>query len=152
MVLNRKDAAASLFFIGVGLLYGSITLAKLPIGQVTEMGPGFFPIVLSSVLILLGGIGLLKSLSSGPGTPFGKVAWRPVITLTAGIVFFGAVLSGLGMLLTVFGTAVISAAASPALKAKSAVLIGLGISVFCVLVFILALRLPIPVIGAWIGN
>jgi hypothetical protein len=43
---------------------------------------------------------------------------------------------------------VLSAFASPQVKWKEALALGVGLAVFCVLVFVYGLRQPIPIFGA----
>ena len=54
MRANAKDLGAGLLFVLTGLTYGSIAWFRLEIGQALSMGPGYFPLVLSSALTLLG--------------------------------------------------------------------------------------------------
>jgi hypothetical protein len=78
------------------------------------------------------------------------VAWRAAALIVGSVLFFGLTVRGLGLVPTVFVSAVMSAFASRRSGPLTAVLIGVALTVICVLVFVVALRLRIPLIGPWI--
>jgi putative tricarboxylic transport membrane protein len=76
-------------------LYGLISSVRMPLGELSEPGPGFFPLALSIILFSLSGFGFLFSTRSNPrpsgGRSFGGNLGRPVkIVLSTGaaILFF----------------------------------------------------------------
>jgi hypothetical protein len=151
MIKNRIDFAAGLIFVSVGLLYGMMSL-RLSLGNALEMGPGYFPLVLSSLLVALGGAILLTSFSGGPGDTFGKVPWRAVIMLPLAIVAFGAGLQYLGLLPSVFVSALLASNASGGISMAGRIAISLALAIFCTLVFSWGVNLHIPVLGTWFAN
>ena len=86
--VDVKDLLSGCFFCGVGIVYGGIALRDLPIGQVFNMGPGFFPLVLCGLLLAIGGVLIVRSLLSGQGSGFGPVPWRAIALISAGIAAF----------------------------------------------------------------
>ena len=60
-IFARKDVLAGLFFIGVALL-GLYISRDYPMGTALRMGPGYFPNVLSGLLILFGIYCLIQGL------------------------------------------------------------------------------------------
>ena len=50
---SLKDLLAGLIFIGFGLAFGYATLGY-QIGTALRMGPGYFPLVLAGIMVLLG--------------------------------------------------------------------------------------------------
>ncbi|MEN3354495.1 MAG: putative tricarboxylic transport rane protein, partial [Betaproteobacteria bacterium] len=50
---DNKNIMSGIFFIGVGAL-GIYMAQDYPMGTALRMGPGYFPIVLSGMLILFG--------------------------------------------------------------------------------------------------
>jgi hypothetical protein len=151
MIKNRIDFAAGLIFVGVGLFYGMMSF-KLSLGTALEMGPGYFPLVLCGILITLGGAILMTSLAGGPGDTFGKVPWRAVIILPLAIVAFGAGLRVLGLLPTVFVSALLASNASGGISMTRRVAISFSLAIFCTLVFSYGVNLHIPVLGTWFAN
>jgi hypothetical protein len=151
MIKNRIDFAAGLIFVGVGLLYGMMSL-RLSLGSALEMGPGYFPLVLCGLLVALGAAILITSFSGGLGETFGKVPWRAVIMLPLAIIAFGAGLKYLGLLPSVFVGALLASNASGGISVARRVAISLSLAIFCTLVFSYGVNLHIPVLGTWFVN
>lgn len=148
---NTKDLASGLIFTAVGLLYGLITYFELPIGRALNMGPGYFPIVLSGLLVMLGGILVARSGVTVPEQSFGKMPWRGVAMISLAILVFSLTLRPLGLFPASLITSAIAALSSPAIKPVRAVMIGFGIAVFCTILFGYLIKLQIPVLGSLFG-
>lgn len=147
MLVNKKDMASGLFFVAAGLLYGGIALSTLPFGSALRMGPGYFPLILSSLMVMLGAIISLRSLKSGPGTAFGVMPWRGLLLILLATVIFAAFIDDLGMVPGLLLTTFIATLASKEVTWQRSLIATLFITIFCTLVFSYAVRLPIPVIG-----
>jgi predicted permease len=160
MKLDRKDLGAGAVFIAFGLLYGGIAIfgglmnPSLPMGQALSMGPGYFPVVLSGLLIIVGGILVGRSFFAATETNFFDViSWRAIFMLSLAVMLFGAFLREMGMLLALFIATFLSALASKHITVRYAAAVAAGVAIFCVLVFgPYGVRLPIPVIGTWFVN
>lgn len=152
MSFNRKDFATGAIFAAFALIYGVMSLTTMQIGTPVRMGPGFFPAMLSGVLLLIAVFLMARGFFSAAKTPFGEVAWRAILFLTIAIVIFAATAEGLGMLPGTFAAALISSAASRTMTWPRALAIAAGIGVFCTLVFTVGLRLPLPVFGNWFAG
>jgi putative tricarboxylic transport membrane protein len=63
-LFDSKNFLSGLFFLGVGAL-GIFMAPGYPMGSALRMGPGYFPVVLSSLLILFGIYCLLQGLLKG---------------------------------------------------------------------------------------
>ena len=64
------------------------------------MGPGYFPLVLAGALAALGVAIVAKGVTAAAAeTPIGPVPWRGAILILAALVFFGATVRGLGLVL-----------------------------------------------------
>ena len=150
MRVDRRDLGAGLFFVAVGLLYFVYTLQTLTIGRALQMGPGYLPIVLSSIMTLIGVIVLVKAFTRANHMEIGKVPWRAVIMITASIVFFGFFLRELGMLPTVFATSMLACLSSEQIKTSTSLIVSAGMAVFCSIVFLYGVKLTIPLFGSWI--
>jgi hypothetical protein len=160
MKLDRKDLGAGATFVAIGLLYGGIAIfggfknPSLPMGQALSMGPGYFPVVLSGLLILVGGILIGRSFFASQETDFFDViSWRAIFMLSLAVILFGALLREMGMLLALFVATFLSALSSKHISFLYAAAVAAGVAIFCVLVFgPYGVRLPIPVIGTWFVN
>jgi hypothetical protein len=149
MRINRKDLAAGLIFAVIGLFFAIDALRHLRIGSALQMGPGYFPLVLAGVLLLLAAIIIGKGMTVAP-TPFGDWPWRGVqLVLGAPLVFYFTII-GAGLVPTVFLVALMTAFASRRMRPLFAVVLAAGLTVFCVAVFVWAVGLPITLFGPWI--
>jgi uncharacterized membrane protein len=147
--INRADAAAGLFFMLAGGVFGAQSLG-LEIGTALRMGPGFFPLVLAIVLILLGLL-ILASAFRSVGEDIEATAWRGMMFILPAPIFFGLTVRGLGFVPSIFLTTLVAAMASFKMKVWPAILLAIGVTVFCTLVFSYALGLPFRRFGPWLS-
>jgi hypothetical protein len=152
MTFNRSDLGAGAIFIAIGLFFGITTLAELDIGTARRMGPGYFPIVLSGILIVLGLVIAAKGIGREDEAR-GPLPWRGLVVLLSVPVIFGVLIRPLGMAPVLALTTFITSFASRRMSLMAAVLLALGLTVFCVAVFNLGLGLPLrlfgPVVEPW---
>lgn len=151
MIKDRSDFAAGLVFVVVGIVYGRLSL-DMSLGTALRMGPGYFPFVLCCLLVLLGLAILGKSFLTQADGNFGHVPWRALEMIALAIVFFGVFIMRLGLLPTVFVTALIGSLSSGQVSLKIALAVSLALAAFCTLVFAYGVSLPIPVLGNWLVN
>jgi hypothetical protein len=149
MKINTKDLAAGSMFAGIGLFFVISAWLTLPIGQAFAMGPGYFPLVLGVVLTICG-LGIAAAGIGKPAEMFGRVSWRGLVLVMASIIFFGVTVRGLGFAPALFVSVLFAALASGRLSGRTSLIVSAVLTVFCVGVFIYALRLPYPIIGRWI--
>jgi hypothetical protein len=147
-MINIKDLAAGLMFAAIGLFFTLSTWFTLPVGRAFSMGPGYFPLVLGTVLIALGAAICLSGINS-PAEAFGRVSWRGLSLVMGSIIFFGVAVRGLGFGPTLFISVLMASLSSGRLRWRTAIVVSLVLTVFCVGTFIYALGLPYPVIGRW---
>lgn len=145
---DKTDAAAAALFIFCGLFFGAQSLS-LDLGTALRMGPGYFPLILSGVLILLGMIVLFNAMTS-ENEPMGEHAWRGLLFILPAPIFFGLTVRGLGFVPSIFLTTLIAAFASMKMKPLAALLVALAVTVFSTLVFSYALGLPFRRFGPWL--
>jgi hypothetical protein len=135
--------------IGTGfLMFGR----ELAMGTSLRMGPGYFPTILSVVMIALGAAIAIQGLRGTlQENSFGSIPWRGLALIIGAPLVFGATLHGLGLapavLMVVLGTAWASRYAG----VRSSVALSLGIAAFCSLLFIRLLGLPLPLTGPWLS-
>lgn len=151
MSINRRELAAGLLFVAIGLYFALDAWFQLRIGRLLSMGPGYFPLVLGCLLIGLGGIIGLNGMRE-PEQPFGRVSWRGVALVIGSIVFFAVTVRGLGLALALSGSSLMAALASGKMTLRGAVLLAVVTTAFCILIFVYGLGLPYPVVGRWIAG
>ena len=147
--IDWTDALAGLLFIAVGLLFGVQSLG-LEIGTAFRMGPGYFPLVLSGILILLGILIVASAIHDRGGEGIGTLAWRGVLFILPAPIFFGLTVRGLGFVPAIFLTTLIAALASLKMRLQWALLLAAGVTLFATLVFSYGLGLPFRRFGPWL--
>lgn len=149
MTINMRDAACGGIFILIGVFFGAQAF-YLPLGTALRMGPGYFPLVLSAVLILLGAIIAAKAVGKAP-EEFGAVPWRGLVLLLASVAFFGFSVRGIGLVPALFIVCFASAFASRRMTLPFALILAVVMTTFCTLVFHTGLGLNIRLFGPWLG-
>ena len=145
-----KDLLAGLAFIAFGLAFAGQALTY-DLGSPLRMGPGFFPLLLGGLLILLGAIVMIEGFLDPDETPIGAIPWRGLILLIAALLFFGTTVRRLGLAPAMFVAVFLAAFASRRTGIIGALLMAFGFTVFCILIFIKGLGVPLPLFAPWLG-
>jgi hypothetical protein len=145
----RKDLLAGGIFVVFGLAF-AITSATYEVGTALRMGPGFFPLVLGSLLVLLGIVIAVKGFVAGEGDDLGPVPWKAAALLVAALLFFGFTVQGLGLVPALFVTVFLSALAGHRARVIPAVVIAGCLTALSVLIFVIVLQLRLPYFGPWL--
>lgn len=148
MTANRKDLICGLVFIVIGLLF-AVGTKDLDIGTATRMGPGYFPLVLCGILILIGAIIAVKSFGK-PDVEFGSIPWRAILLILPATIFFGYAVRNIGLMPGVFIVALASSFASSKMTIPVALALSVALAIFCYGVFVWGLGLPIQPFGPWV--
>lgn len=164
LVKSPQDMFAGLFIIAFGLfcLWASSNLTG---GRGANLGPGSFPRGLSFLLMAVGGIIIVQSLTVvGPRLE----AWSirgPIFVLGAVLLFAMTIrgttlnipgigrtdlLPPLGLVVSGPLTLVVASLASHERNWTQTIIFAAAMTTFCILLFKVALRLPIPV-APWAG-
>lgn len=149
ITIDWTDALAGVLFILFGLHFGIQSLG-LEIGTAFRMGPGYFPLVLSGILILLGLLIITSAIHDRGSEGIGTLAWRGVFFILPAPIFFGLTVRGLGFVPAIFLTTLIAALASLKMRLHWALLLAAGVTVFATLVFSYGLGLPFRRFGPWL--
>jgi hypothetical protein len=135
--------------IGIGFLMAG---RELEVGTSFRMGPGYFPTILSILMIALGSlIALLALREPAFKNGFGLLPWRGLALIIGAPLTFGATLVGLGLAPAVLMVVLATAWASRYAKLRSSVPLSFGLAAFCALLFIRLLGLPLPLTGPWLS-
>lgn len=145
---NVRDMAAGAMFAAIGLAF-LVGALMLDIGTAFKMGPGYFPLVLSGILVLLGILVMVKSLNAAPEA-IGAVPWRGLVLILAAPIIFGATVRGFGLVIALPLAIFAAASASRRTSLITGVALVVGLTVFCILVFSYGLGLPLPLFGRWL--
>ncbi|SMO64234.1 tripartite tricarboxylate transporter TctB family protein [Paracoccus laeviglucosivorans] len=145
---DSTDLAAGLLLIAAAAFFGWQTMG-LPIGTSLRMGPGYFPMVLSIILFVLGVIITLKSFGR-EGEAFGRIAWRGILFILPAPIFFGLTVRGLGFVPALFFTTLIASQASIRMKPLHALVLAVAVTILSTLIFSYGLGLPFRRFGPWV--
>jgi hypothetical protein len=146
--IDPTNGACGAILVAFGLFFGIQSLG-LDIGTTFRMGPGYFPLVLSGLLILLGLVVLIQA-TRVEGEPVGAIAWRGMLFILPAPIFFGLTVRGLGFVPAVFCACLIASFASHRMTPLMAVILSAGVTLFSVIVFSYALGLPFQRFGPWL--
>ena len=144
-------AAIGAFFalVALGVKLGDIVLLPgYAMGTPARMGPAFFPFWLGLILLLLGvmiAIGGFRHESKPGDTEFPKYHWSPILYVLGAVVMFGVILKAVGMLIAGFLLIVVSSVGNPEkFHTRDVILLAIGLTIVCAMVFVWGLKLPIP--------
>ena len=147
---STKDLVSGGMFVVAGAYFAAEAL-NYEVGTAFRMGPGFMPLLLGSVLVLLG----LGVAASGWNKPDSDVrlmpSWRGIALIIGVVVFFGATIRGLGFVPVVFVSSFAAALSSRLNSPVFAVLLAITLTVMCTLIFVIGLGMSVPWFGPWLG-
>ncbi|SNR61563.1 tripartite tricarboxylate transporter TctB family protein [Paracoccus sediminis] len=148
---RTKDFWAGALYLALGL--ATVILARgLTLGSAARMGPGYFPTVLGGLLAVIGLVSLLRGLVR-PAERVDRIHLKPMVLVIGATLFFAASLDVLGLAVALPAAMVIAATASRRFRIAPMPLLGLaGFTLFCVLVFVRGLGVPLPMFGTLFGG
>jgi uncharacterized membrane protein YidH (DUF202 family) len=141
-VRSPQDLGAGVVFIligSAGILFGQ----DLAVGSAARMGPGYFPMLLSWLIIAIGLVLTVKSLAT-QGPPIPPIHLRPLTAIVAAILAFGLLIDRIGLALTAAVLVIGAAYARRDVDRGETLLLAVGLALFTVAVFVYALKQPLP--------
>lgn len=145
--LDPTNGLCGILLVATGGFFAFQSL-DLEIGTSLRMGPGYFPLALSLVLVLLGLVILVQSLRVS-GEAMGPIAWRGIFFILPAPIFFGLTVRGLGFVPSLFLTCLIASFASMRMNILTALMLSVAITLFSIAVFSYGLSLPFQRFGPW---
>ena len=150
MTRSPKDFWTGLIYIFFGS--SAILIAReYGMGTAIKMGPAYFPTILGGLLVVVGAISVIRSFFV-PGAPIGAFVFKGLILVTVAVLVFGFVVRGAGLVVALPLLIIISAVASSRFRWRPTLIMVAGLTIFCVLVFIKGLGIPLPIVGPWLGG
>lgn len=170
LIKSPQDLLAGLFLVAFGLfcLWAS---SNLSLGRGANLGPGSFPRGLSFLLMGIGGIIIVQAFTA-IGARLEKWHWMGMVYVLGAVLLFAATVRGmsvgplalygvtilpfnislpsLGLIVAGPLTLIVASLASPERKWIETFIFAAAMTTFCILLFKVALRLPIPV-APWAG-
>ena len=133
--------------IAYGVRFGdTVLLNGYTMGTPARMGPGFFPFYLGLILVALGIFVMLSAFrgDAGEAGRVDKFHWGPILFVLGAVVMFGVILKAVGMLVAGILLVVVASIGSPSFNLRRSIILAVCLSIFCALVFVWGLKLPIP--------
>ncbi|MHA6641302.1 tripartite tricarboxylate transporter TctB family protein [Mesorhizobium sp. A623] len=150
-VLNQSALGLGLIYLTLGAL-GLFIGLNYPLGSISRMGPGFLPIVISSLLLVFAAISIGRAIAAGR-PKFSSIRLiskgaLPIMIVVVSVVTFAIVCDRIGLFPSTLLLILMAATASPEFRLKpipiaGAIVLTGGFSY----IFVRFLGLPIPYIN-----
>ena len=144
-ILQRQDFLGGLLLAVFGVL-GLILGADFDVGSARRMGPGFFPRILSWLVILLGAA-IAAFGARARGETVTRIVWRPLILVTLAIAAFWLLIDRAGLVAATVAVVAIGGLAGRDAKPLELGALALFMAIAAALLFVYALNLPLPLWG-----
>ena len=137
---SNKDFVAGLLFVLIGA--GAIVIAReYPFGTAMRMGSGYFPTVLSAILVGFGAFLMARGARSKEQAAM-TWGWRPLACIVASMLLFGFLLPRLGLVPALVALFFTAAAGGREFRLKEVLALTAVMTLFAVAVFVYVLKLP----------
>lgn len=141
-VLN-SEILSGLLVVALGG-FGLLAVGNLEIGVVNDMGPGYMPRVVAWTIVVFGiAMTAWGFLREHPPIPL--LFWRPMAAISAATVAFGLTIDRLGMVVAVVVMTLIARLVNSTSRYGEIPVLAAALAAGAVAVFILGLKLPIPI-------
>jgi hypothetical protein len=151
---SEKDFFSGLVFMVAGVAF-AWAASSYSIGSATQMGSGYFPLILGIVLVLIGAAVCFMALviEREGGGKIGAWAWRPLFFVTAANLAFGLLLVGLpafklpaaGLVVAVYALTFLASLAQAGARFKTTLALASVLAGCSYLVFVFVLDSPLTV-------
>jgi hypothetical protein len=146
-IRGQADLLSGLLFLIIGTAFLWIGRGY-DFGSPLRMGPNFFPVMLASILSLIGAIISVRALMVD-GDALEAMTIKGTVAVTGGTLLFGFLVLRAGLILSVVVLVLVTAFASVKFKWKTGLAMAAVLTAFCAAVFVYGLGLPLPLIGTW---
>jgi hypothetical protein len=147
---ESKDFWSGVIFFAVGAAFAGLG-RDYRMGTTMRMGAGYFPTVLGGLLALIG-VALMVRTLFRPGPSLGRLAYGKVALVTAANILFALLLRRLGLVLAIVLLVMVSAYASRRFRWPAGFALAIGLAIGSSIIFVWLLKLPIPIVGTWLGG
>lgn len=141
-VRSPQDLGAGVLFLligAAGLYFGR----DLQFGTSRSMGPGYFPTIISWLVMIIGIVVAGRSLVLD-GPPIERIRIRPILMLMLAIAVFGFLIAQIGVVITAALMIVVAAYARPDVKLVETLVFAAAVTLVVVLLFVYGLGQPMP--------
>ena len=154
-LLTRPEFLAGVIFTAFGAAFFAAS-AQFKIGSARQMGPGYFPLVLSAALVVLGAMQIVQSAlrhtrtegrgpeERGPDNDRPAVHIRPAVFVLGGLAAFASTMQPLGLIVASVLLVVIAAVVAQGRRWAEVAATAAVLALFSALVFVKLLGVPMP--------
>ncbi|MDB6176993.1 tripartite tricarboxylate transporter TctB family protein [Paracoccus sp. Z330] len=143
MQRDYQDLAWGAILALLGAFVAAYAATSYEIGNLRRMGPGFFPVALGLVLMLLGAaIGLSALKRAAAPQP---LAWREGLGVIGALIIFALLMPRLGVVIATALASLTSSAVAPRQGVLWRLVLCVAVTFLTWLVFVVALDMTIPV-------
>lgn len=139
-VRSHKDLYSGLIFMFAGGFFAALA-QHYPFGSALRMGPGYFPTILGSLLVVLGAIICVRSFVM-TGEKIGAIGFRPLLLILAAVLVYGFLLDRLGLIIATVALIFISALGGHEFHFREVAILALLLVLFSIGAFYYGLGLP----------
>ncbi len=146
-IRSQSDFWCGLLFVATGIAV--VVLAQsYRLGTAARMGPGYFPTLLGSLMVLLGA-SLSVPAFAIDGERMQRFHLRPLLFVLLAIAAFGIALPYLGFAAAIVALVIVASFADPDLRPVEIAGVAAFLVAFSILIFVVLLGLPIQL---WPGS
>lgn len=153
MIKNHNNFASGMLFVAVGAVF-ALSSTRYAIGEASDMGPGYFPLLVSVLAIVVGlalvGTSLGRTVeAAGQLTP---LSVRPLVSVLSAVLLFGILMGGIpaiglppmGLFVAVFALVLVASLAGKDFRLKEVVIVATILSIASYLLFVRLLGVSMP--------
>lgn len=142
--MRAKEFCAGAIFAGIGAA-AATGARRYEIGTATQMGPGYFPLLLGLILMLLGAAAMIQAIRIPGAVPLERWPLVPLLSVVAGALCFAALIERAGLVPALIALITVSCYARLRRNLIEVVVICVVVSILSVGIFIYGLQLPLAV-------
>lgn len=143
-LFRQRDFLAGLVFFGLALMIGWRAV-NYRLGTAASMGPGYFPLLLSVLLLILGVAITVQSLNRSGTIDWSITDLRSACAVLGSVIFFGLLIQQAGLLVTVIVTSAVCQMGARQLKWRRTIISSLCLSFAAWGLFVWLLQVSMPV-------
>ena len=148
---NHPDIAFGVALIAVAAI-ALVEIRALGSGTASNMGGGYVPRALSVFLLLMGLFYAVRGFLLRPRVAITAVGWKSLGLVVASIASFAITLETLGLFVATLVMTVFASLANREVRWVEMLVFAVGMAAFTVVVFIVGLKLALPVWPAFTAN
>ncbi len=145
--INRRDAWTAVAVVALGLA-GVVMALDYRLGELRNIGPGAFPLIVSLLIVLSGMLIAMEGLAPEREEVIddGPPPYRVLIFVTAGLLAFTVVTPMAGAVPGILACVILASLADGSLRVWQVGALAALVAGFCALVFVVLLKLPLELV------